>query len=163
MWLTYLSGSYVSVILVLYVADIFEWERDNILICGWHIVNGLVGISKWSWTWLNNKIYQDRLMCLITLSRNTFLDKILKKFRMGQVRKVVLTCISKRSIELISVQEQWLNDAQMKEMDVLHPVCLCHRFFHIKAELCTRRNVTQVLSKKNMLRYDLWVNHSTKS
>ena len=27
-----LSGSYGSVILVLYVADIFEWERDNILI-----------------------------------------------------------------------------------------------------------------------------------
>jgi hypothetical protein len=32
MWVTYLSGSYVDVILVLYVADIFEWERDNILI-----------------------------------------------------------------------------------------------------------------------------------
>ena len=40
-----LSGSYVSFILVLYVTDIFEWERDNILICGWHIVNGVVGIS----------------------------------------------------------------------------------------------------------------------
>jgi len=26
-------------------------------------------------------------MCLITLSRNTFLDKILKEFRMGQVKK----------------------------------------------------------------------------
>ena len=54
--------------------------------------------------------YRDRSICLITLSRNTFLDKILKKFRMGQVKKVVLTCISKRSIELISVQEQWLNE-----------------------------------------------------
>ena len=59
---------------------------------------------------LSIKIYQDRTMHLITLSRNTFLDKILKEFRMGQVKKVVLTCISKRSIELISVQEQWLND-----------------------------------------------------
>lgn len=34
MWMTYLSGSYVDVILVLYVTDIFEWERDNILIYG---------------------------------------------------------------------------------------------------------------------------------
>ena len=49
-------------------------------------------------------------MCLITLSWNTFLDKILKKFRMGKVKKEVLTYISRRSIELISVQEQWLNE-----------------------------------------------------
>ena len=33
-WMTYLSGSYVNVILVLYVADIFEWEHDDILIYG---------------------------------------------------------------------------------------------------------------------------------
>ena len=26
--------------LVLYVTDIFEWERDNILICGGHILSG---------------------------------------------------------------------------------------------------------------------------
>ena len=31
--------------LVLYVTDIFEWERDNILICGGRIVNVVVGIS----------------------------------------------------------------------------------------------------------------------
>ena len=59
---------------------------------------------------LNIKIYQDRSVRLITLSQNTFLDKILKKFRMGQDEKVVLTCISRKSIELISVQEQWLNE-----------------------------------------------------
>ena len=59
---------------------------------------------------LNIKIYGDRSIRLITLSRNTFLDRILKKFRMGQVKKEVLTCISRRSIELISVQEQWLNE-----------------------------------------------------
>ena len=59
---------------------------------------------------LNIKIYGDRSIRLITLSQNTFLDKILKKFRMEQVKKEVLTCISRRSIELISVQEQWLNE-----------------------------------------------------
>ena len=59
---------------------------------------------------LSIKIYQDRLMRLITLSRNTFLDKILKKFRMGQVKKVVLTCISERTIKLISGREQGLNE-----------------------------------------------------
>ena len=52
-------------------------------------------------------------MRLITLSRNTFLDKILKKFRMGQVKKVVLTCISRRSIELISAHQQWLNERKV--------------------------------------------------
>ena len=36
---------------------------------------------------LNIKIYQDRSIRLITLSQNTVLDKILKKFRMGQVTK----------------------------------------------------------------------------
>ena len=117
MWTTYLSGSYVNVILVSYVTDIFEWEHDNILICGWHIVNDVVGINDYlnlSWMKiehvLNIKIYQDRLVSLITLSQNTFLDKILKKLRMGQVKKVVLTCISKISIELISVQEWWSNE-----------------------------------------------------
>ena len=59
---------------------------------------------------LNIKIYQDRSIGLITLSQNTFLDKILKKFRMRQVKKEVLTCISRRNIKLISVQEQWLNE-----------------------------------------------------
>ena len=29
-----LSGSYMGFSLVLYVIDIFEWERDNILVCG---------------------------------------------------------------------------------------------------------------------------------
>ena len=47
MWMTYLSGSYVDVILVLYVTDIFEWECDNILICGLHIVNGENGVNDY--------------------------------------------------------------------------------------------------------------------
>jgi len=36
----------------------------------------------------------------ITLSQNISLDKILKEFRMGQVMKEVLSCKSRRSIEL---------------------------------------------------------------
>ena len=47
---------------------------------------------------------------MLILSQNTFLNKILKKFQMGQDKKVVLTCISRKSVELISVQEQWLNE-----------------------------------------------------
>ena len=42
-----LSGSYVSFSLVLYVTDIFEWERDNILICGRHIMNIVVGMNDY--------------------------------------------------------------------------------------------------------------------
>ena len=53
MWMTYLSGSYVDVILVLYVTDIFEWERDNILICGWHIVNGEIGVNDYLKSFMN--------------------------------------------------------------------------------------------------------------
>lgn len=36
----------------------------------------------------------------ITLSQNISLDKILKEFRMGQAMKEVLSCKSRRSIEL---------------------------------------------------------------
>ena len=80
-------------------------------------MNGVVGINDYLKSFLNGvehvlniKIYRDISIRLITLSRNTFLDKILKKFGMEQVKKEVLTCISRRSIELISVQEQWLNE-----------------------------------------------------
>ena len=95
---------------------------------------------------LSIKIYQDRLMRLITSSQNTFLDKILKEFRMGQVKKVVLTSISKKSIELISVQEQWL-----KQRNGCATYSMPLSWVLSKPELCIRRNVTQVLSKKNMM------------
>ena len=39
---------------------------------------------------LGIKIYGDRLKRLITLSRNTFLDKILKGFRIDQAKKKFL-------------------------------------------------------------------------
>ena len=83
-------------------------------------------------------------MCLITLSRNTFHVQDSEGVQNGTSQEVVLTCISKRSVELISVQEQWLNKKRN--------ACGTSS---IKPELCTRRNVTQVLSSKNMLRYDL--------
>ena len=64
--------------LVLYVADIFEWELGNITIC---VTYGDVGINEISEFYkmkfkhvLNIKIYRDRSTRLITLSRNTFLD-----------------------------------------------------------------------------------------
>ena len=59
---------------------------------------------------LNTKIYQNRLIHLITLSQDTFLDRILKKFRMEQAKKEVLACMTRTSIELISVHQQWLNE-----------------------------------------------------
>ena len=70
--------------LVLYAIDIFEWELCNIPVCGWHFIeNDVDGMndylnSKFSIDEvehvLNIKIYEDRSICLIAISRNTFLD-----------------------------------------------------------------------------------------
>ena len=39
---------------------------------------------------LGIKIYSDRSRCLIGLSQSTYLGKVLKKFKMGQSKKVFL-------------------------------------------------------------------------
>ena len=44
---------------------------------------------------LNIKIYGDRSICLIALSRNTFLDKILKSFQNRSPNERVLARISR--------------------------------------------------------------------
>ena len=63
--------------------DIFEWELNKIPICRWPIGNDVNGmneylIGKFSIDEvehvLNIKIYGDRSVRLIALSRNTFLD-----------------------------------------------------------------------------------------
>jgi hypothetical protein len=54
---------------------------------------------KWSKTWvkaayvLGIKIYGDRSRCLIELSQSTYLDKILKKFKMDQSKKKFLPVV----------------------------------------------------------------------
>ena len=48
---------------------------------------------------LGIKIYRDRSRRLIGISQSTYLDKILKKFKMDQFNKRVLACIARCAIE----------------------------------------------------------------
>ena len=48
---------------------------------------------------LGIKIYKDRSRCLIRLSMSTYLDKILKKFKMDHSNKVYLPVLQRCEVE----------------------------------------------------------------
>ena len=48
---------------------------------------------------LGIKIYRDGSTSLIGLSQNTYLDKVLKKFKTGSVKIRVLACITRCKVE----------------------------------------------------------------
>ena len=54
---------------------------------------------------LGIKIYRDRSIRLIGLSQSTYLDKALKKFKMDQSKKGVLTCVTRCEVESDSMPD----------------------------------------------------------
>ena len=87
-----MSGSSVA-FLVLYVDDILLIGNDM------EILDSMKGYLNKSFPMkdlgeaayiLGIKIYRDRLRCLIRLSMSTYLEKILKEFKMDQSKKEFL-------------------------------------------------------------------------
>ena len=86
------SGSYVA-FLILYVDDILLIRNNT------EFLDSIKGYSNKNFSMkdlgeaayiLGIKIYRDRSRRLIGLSRSTYLDKVLKKFKMDQSKKGLL-------------------------------------------------------------------------
>ena len=56
---------------------------------------------------LGIKIYRDRSRRLIGLSQSTYLDKVLKKFKMDQAKKRVLACFTRCEVESDSMPDHF--------------------------------------------------------
>ena len=84
-----MSGSSVA-FLILYVDDILFIRNDT------EFLNSVKGYLNKNFSMkdhgeaayiLGIKIYRDRSRCLIVLSQSTYLDKVLKRFKMDQAKK----------------------------------------------------------------------------
>ena len=95
------SGSSVA-FLILYVDDILLIGNDI------EFLDSIKGYLNKSFSMkdlgeaayiLGIKIYRDRSKRLIGLSQSTYLDKILKKFKMDQAKERILACVTRCEIE----------------------------------------------------------------
>ena len=73
------------------------------------------------------KIYRDRSIRLIGLSQSTYLDKVLKKFKMDQAKKGSLPIL--QGVRLSKTQCP--TTAEHREKMKSHSLCLSHRFYHV--------------------------------
>ena len=76
---------------------------------------------------LGIKIYRDRSRRLIGLSQSTYLDKVLKKFKMDQAKKGFLPVL--QGVKLSKTQNPTMaeNRKRMKS----HSLCLSHMFYKV--------------------------------
>ena len=76
---------------------------------------------------LSIKIYRDRSRCLISFSMSTYLDKILKEFKVDQSKKEFLPVL--QGVKLSKTQDPTIaeNRKRMKS----HSPCLSHRFYKV--------------------------------
>ena len=72
------------------------------------------------------KIYRDRSKRLIGLSQSTYLDKVLKKFKMDQSKKGFLPVL--QGIKLSKTQCPATTEDRENEF---RPLCFSHRFYHV--------------------------------
>jgi hypothetical protein len=75
---------------------------------------------------LGIKIYRDRLRRLIGFSQSTYLDKILKKFKIDQSKKEFLPVL--QGVKLSKTQSK--TTAEDRE-NGSHSLCLSHRFYKV--------------------------------
>ena len=75
---------------------------------------------------LGIKIYRDRSRHLIGLSQSTYLDKVLKKFKMEQSKKGCLPMI--QDVKLSQTQCPTTAEDKVKMKDI---PCLSHRLYHV--------------------------------
>ena len=76
---------------------------------------------------LGIKIYTDRSRRLIRLSQSTYLDKVLKKFKIDQSKKGFLPVL--QGVKLS--QTQCPTTAEEREKNESHSLCFSHRFYHV--------------------------------
>ena len=74
---------------------------------------------------LGIKIYKDRSRRLIGLSQSTYLDKVLKKFKMDQSKKEFLPVL--QGVKLSKTQNP--TTAEDRKRMKSHSLCLIHRFY----------------------------------
>ena len=138
-----MSGSSVA-FLILYV--------DNILLIGNDIefLNSIKGYLNKSFSMkdlsedayiLGIKIYRDRSRCLIGLSRSTYLDKVLKKFKMDQAKKGFLPVL--QGVKLSQTQCPTTAEDKEKMKDAPYASAIGSIMY---AMLCTRPDVNRAVS-----------------
>jgi hypothetical protein len=81
---------------------------------------------------LGIKIYRDRSRRLIGLSQSTYLDKILKKFKIDQSKKEFLTVV--QGVKLS--KDSNLDHGRRNRKDESHSLCLGHRFYKVCHAMC---------------------------
>jgi hypothetical protein len=123
-----MSGSSVS-FLVLYVDDILLIGNDvQMLNSVKEYLNSKFSMKDMGEATylLGIKIYRDRSKRLLALSQSTYLDKVLKRFRMENSKKGNLPIMKGVSLSVTQCP-----GTEKEKCDVGHPLCLCHRLHHI--------------------------------
>ena len=76
---------------------------------------------------LGIKIYRDRSRRLIGLSQSTYLDKVLKEFKVDQAKKGFLPVLQGMKL----TQTQCPTTAEDREKNESHSLCFSHMFYHV--------------------------------
>ena len=123
------SGSSVA-FLILYVDDILLIGNDI------EFLDSIKGYLNKSFSMedlgeaayiLGIKIYRDRSRSLIGLSQSTYLDKVLKNFKMDQAKKGFLPVL--QGVKLSKTQSP--TTAEDRKKNESHSLCLGHRFYKV--------------------------------
>jgi hypothetical protein len=105
---------------------------------------------------LGIKIYRDRQRRLIGLSQSTYLDKVLKMFRMDKAKKCSLPMLSEKIFSKAQCP------ATVKDRETMSKVPYASAIGSIMyAMLCTRPDVSNALSLTSIYQSDLGVEHWT--
>jgi hypothetical protein len=149
------SGSSV-IFLVLYVDDIFIIGNDigmlNDVKSYLNKCFSMKNLGEAAYI-LGIKIYRDRQRCLIGLSQSTYLDKVLKRFRMDKAKKGSLPMSGK-------ILGKAPCPTMAKDRETMSKVPYASAIGSIMyAMLCTRLDVSNALSFTSRYQSDLGVEH----
>ena len=101
---------------------------------------------------LGIKIYRDRSRCLIGLSQSTYLDKVLKKFKMDQAKKGFLPVL--QGVKLSQTQSP--TTVEDRERMKVIPSAIGSVMY---AMLCTRSDVCLAISLAGRYQSNLGLDH----
>jgi hypothetical protein len=103
---------------------------------------------------LGIKINRDRRRCLIGLSQSTYLDKVLKRFRMDKAKKGFLPMLSGKILSKAQCP------VMAKDREAMRSVPYASAIGSIMyAMLCTRPDVSNALSLTRRYQSDIGVKH----
>jgi hypothetical protein len=150
------SGSSVA-FLILYVDDILLIGNDTKLLKS---VTDYLN-SKFSMKDLGEaayilgiKIYRDRLRRLFGLSQSTYLDQILKKFRMDKSKKGFLPMLQGKTLSKTQSPATAKDREEMNKIPYASAICSI-----MYAMLCTRPDVAHAISLTSRYQSDLGLEH----